>query len=134
MNKRKLIEQGVGWVKTIGRMRQVMVRGLKRVDQMLSYVKDETQKSIHLAGIESRILSKLMHFPWRTVSRNELCNRLGPGGEPAETRRLDTLLSCLRSKVKSSIGQPLPVITYRNLGFVFNGEICPQKPNISESS
>ena len=33
-NKRKLIEQGFGWAKTVGRMRQVMVRGLKRVDQM----------------------------------------------------------------------------------------------------
>ena len=33
-NKRKLIEQGFGWAKTIGRMRQVMVRGLQRVDQM----------------------------------------------------------------------------------------------------
>ena len=32
--KRKLIEQGFGWAKTIGRMRQVMVRGIKRVDQM----------------------------------------------------------------------------------------------------
>ena len=32
--KRKLIEQGFGWAKTIGQMRQVMVRGLKRVDQM----------------------------------------------------------------------------------------------------
>ena len=32
--ERKLIEQGFGWVKTVGRMRQVMVCGLKRVDQM----------------------------------------------------------------------------------------------------
>jgi IS5 family transposase len=32
--KRKLIEQGFGWAKTVGRMRQVMVRGLKNVDQM----------------------------------------------------------------------------------------------------
>ncbi|MFT0174971.1 transposase, partial [Paraburkholderia mimosarum] len=31
--KRKLIEQGFGWAKTVGRMRQVMVRGLKKVDQ-----------------------------------------------------------------------------------------------------
>ena len=31
-NKRKLIEQGFGWAKTIGLARQVMVRGLKRVD------------------------------------------------------------------------------------------------------
>jgi transposase len=32
--KRKLIEQGFGWAKTVGCMRQVMVRGLQRVDQM----------------------------------------------------------------------------------------------------
>ena len=32
--KRKLIEQGFGWTKTVGRMRQVMVRGLKKVDQL----------------------------------------------------------------------------------------------------
>jgi len=34
MHKRKRIEQVFGWAKTIGRMRQVMVRGLQRVDQM----------------------------------------------------------------------------------------------------
>jgi len=32
--KRKLIEQGFGWAKSIGNMRQVMVRGLQKVDQM----------------------------------------------------------------------------------------------------
>lgn len=32
--KRKLIEQSFGWVKMVGRMRQVMVRGLEKVDQM----------------------------------------------------------------------------------------------------
>lgn len=32
--KRKLIEQGFGWAKAVGRMRQVMVRGLDKVDQM----------------------------------------------------------------------------------------------------
>ena len=31
---RPLIEQGFGWAKTVGSIRQVMVRGLKRVDQM----------------------------------------------------------------------------------------------------
>jgi len=34
VQKRKLIEQGFGWAKTVGRMRQVMVRGLKKVDQV----------------------------------------------------------------------------------------------------
>ena len=32
--KRKLIEQSFGWAKTVGGIRQVMVRGLERVDQM----------------------------------------------------------------------------------------------------
>jgi hypothetical protein len=32
--KRKLIEQGFGWTKVVRRMRQVMVRGLKRVDHL----------------------------------------------------------------------------------------------------
>jgi transposase len=34
MQCRKRIEQGFGWSKTIGQIRQVMVRGLKKVDQM----------------------------------------------------------------------------------------------------
>ena len=32
--KRKLIEQGFGWAKAVGNIRQVMVRGIARVDQM----------------------------------------------------------------------------------------------------
>jgi hypothetical protein len=32
--KRKLIEQGFGWAKFIGPIRQVIVRGLKKVDQL----------------------------------------------------------------------------------------------------
>ena len=32
--KRKLIEQGFGWAKLIGSVRQVMVRGLEKVDQL----------------------------------------------------------------------------------------------------
>lgn len=32
--KRKLIEQGFGWAKLVGSIRQVMVRGLAKVDQM----------------------------------------------------------------------------------------------------
>ena len=33
-HKRKLIEQGFGWAKFVGPIRQVMVRGLERVDQV----------------------------------------------------------------------------------------------------
>jgi hypothetical protein len=32
--KRKLIEQSFGWAKFVGPIRQVMVRGIKKVDQL----------------------------------------------------------------------------------------------------
>ena len=32
--KRKPIAQGFGWAKTVGHIRQVMLRGLEKVDQM----------------------------------------------------------------------------------------------------
>jgi hypothetical protein len=35
MQKRKLIEQGFGWARFIGPIRQVKVRGIKKVDQVL---------------------------------------------------------------------------------------------------
>ena len=101
---------------------------LQQTDLMLSYVKDGTRKSIRLTGAESRILSKLMDCPKQTVGRSELCSQLGPGGDPTETRRLDTLLSRLRNKVNKATGLPLPITTYRNLGFVFNGECHAQNP------
>jgi len=42
--KRKLIEQGFGWAKTVGGIRQVMVRGIKRVDQMFVLTDPEHRK------------------------------------------------------------------------------------------
>ena len=36
VQRRKLIEQGFGWAKTIGSIRQVMQRGLKRVNQIFT--------------------------------------------------------------------------------------------------
>ena len=32
--RQQLIEQGFGWAKTVGHMRQVLVRGIKKVDQL----------------------------------------------------------------------------------------------------
>jgi len=53
--KRRLIEPGFGWAKTVGGMRQVRVRGLKKVDQMFvltmaayNLVRIRTLGQIHL--------------------------------------------------------------------------------------
>ena len=45
--KRKLIEQGFGWAKTVGGIRQVMVRGLERVDQMFVLTCGRVQLDVH---------------------------------------------------------------------------------------
>jgi hypothetical protein len=36
MHKRKLIEQGFGWAKFIGPIRQMMMRGIKKVEQVFT--------------------------------------------------------------------------------------------------
>jgi hypothetical protein len=52
--KRKLIEQGFGWAKTVRCMRRVMVRGLKKVDQIfvlnMAGACDLWHKSAHSGG------------------------------------------------------------------------------------
>lgn len=55
--KRKLIEQGFGWAKYVGPIRQVMVRGLAKVDQLFvlamaayNLVRLRTLDTLHAAG------------------------------------------------------------------------------------
>ena len=47
-SKREIcIEQGFGWAKTVGGIRQVMVRGLERVDQMFVLTCGRVQHDAH---------------------------------------------------------------------------------------
>jgi hypothetical protein len=52
MNKRKRIEQVFGWAKRVGAMRQVMVRGLAKVNQrfMLTLAAYNLTRMRHLLG------------------------------------------------------------------------------------
>lgn len=59
--KRKLIEQGFGWAKLIGNIRQVMVRGLQKVDQLFmlnmtayNLVRMRTLGQLRLQNVETR--------------------------------------------------------------------------------
>ena len=58
MQCRMRIEQGFGWIKTIGQMRQVVVRGLRNVAQMFvlnmagySLVRMRSLGQVRLQGI-----------------------------------------------------------------------------------
>lgn len=76
-----------------------------------------------LTGAEALIVGYLMRSAGQIVSRNEVIKHLPLGGAPDETRRLDTLLSRLRSKVLQETGEELPVKTFRNLGYSFVGKV-----------
>lgn len=79
--------------------------------------------AITLTGSEARLLANLFNTPGEVVSRDELCKGLPPGGAADETRRLDTLVSRLRTKVELVSGVELPIKTFRNLGYAFTGLI-----------
>lgn len=80
--KRKLIEQGFGWAKTVWRIRQVMVRGLKRVDHL--FVLTMTVFNAHaLAGANPRanamrhryLIQKRLKLPgawWRAANAENI--------------------------------------------------------------
>lgn len=76
-----------------------------------------------LTGSEARLLAHLLSVPGTVISREELCRHLPPGGLADETRRLDTLVSRLRTKVEQAGGVALPIKTFRNLGYAFTGMV-----------
>ncbi|MBF0255413.1 MAG: response regulator transcription factor [Gammaproteobacteria bacterium] len=76
-----------------------------------------------LTGTEMLLLQALMEQPGEVRSRQMICGLLGPGGDPMDTRRLDCLVSRLRSKVMKQMGCKLPLQSYRNLGYAFNGKV-----------
>jgi DNA-binding response OmpR family regulator len=61
------------------------------------------------------------------LGREQLCQRLGHGKQLDDTRRLDSLISRLRSKVEQQSGVALPLQTFRNLGYAFSGAVEPER-------
>ncbi len=80
---------------------------------------------VQLTGAEYLLLSKLIANPGNAVTRTELCAELAPGGDPEDTRRLDSLISRLRAKVLKQTGSALPIRAFRNLGYLFSGTVRP---------
>jgi DNA-binding response OmpR family regulator len=77
------------------------------------------QQRVPLTGTETRLLMLMADNAGQSVDRETLCNLLPPSGAHDDTRRLDALLSRLRSKVKKQTAQRLPLTTYRNKGYAF---------------
>jgi DNA-binding response OmpR family regulator len=76
---------------------------------------------IALTVTESLLLKTLLDAQGQPVTRDALCACLPPGSSQDDTRRLDSILSRLRSKAKKEAGVNLPIHTLRNKGYTFAG-------------
>lgn len=76
---------------------------------------------VSLTVTESSLLKVLLDQAGQPISRDELCQHLPPGSSNDDTRRLDSILSRLRSKTKKEAGVNLPIHTLRNKGYTFAG-------------
>ena len=74
---------------------------------------------VELTGAENLLLHALMSANGQVLEREQLCRALAPGGDPSDTRRLDTLISRLRTKVETQTHSVLPIQTFRNLGYAY---------------
>jgi DNA-binding response OmpR family regulator len=78
---------------------------------------------VSLTGSEAILLARLLANPGRTVGRALLCQALGQGDTLEAARRLDTLVSRLRAKVRQHSPEELPVRSFRNQGYAFTGNV-----------
>ncbi len=74
---------------------------------------------IDLTGAEARLLATLLAAKGDTISRDALCQSTYGTDDVPDTRRLDTLVSRLRTKVDQQTGLSLPISTFRNIGYAF---------------
>jgi DNA-binding response OmpR family regulator len=79
------------------------------------------ERRVSLTVTESLLLKRLLEQLGQPVTRDALCSCLPPGSRLDDTRRLDSILSRLRSKAKREAGINLPIHTLRNKGYTFAG-------------
>jgi len=64
-----------------------------------------------------------MASPGRTFSRDELLNRLYPGGEAVVDRVIDVHIGKLRQKIEETPTSPKHIFTVRGIGYHFADEV-----------
>lgn len=78
---------------------------------------------VSLSAQEFILMRTLMEFPGEIVSRKNIFAALGQPDDQYADRRLETLISRLRSKVKAKDpDSELPVRSRHNLGYAFLAE------------
>jgi two-component system OmpR family response regulator len=94
-----------------------------RLDALKSCLVTPAGTVIHLSDNELRFLVPLLENPGAVVDREDLLRALEQRSDIYAMRRLETMVSRLRSKVqKASPGEPLPVRARHGRGYAFLSE------------
>jgi DNA-binding response OmpR family regulator len=77
-------------------------------------------RRIKLTGSEALIIWELAENCGKVVHRQRLLEVMMPGSTPEDTRRLDVLISRLKTKVRNQTGDGLSIRTFRNMGYALS--------------
>jgi DNA-binding response OmpR family regulator len=92
-------------------------------DPQLSSLLTPHNISISLTAQECIVLKLLLAVPGKTVSRSEIFSALGHPDDEYASKRVETLLSRLRSKVRTLDPQSiLPIRARHGMGYAFLGD------------
>jgi DNA-binding response OmpR family regulator len=76
---------------------------------------------LHLTAVEFDILEKLISYPGRIFSREEILQAARGGDFQGTDRTVDSHIRNLRSKIEETPKNPHYILTERGKGFYFNG-------------
>ena len=94
-----------------------------RFDPLHSVLMTPSNISINLTAQECIVIKLLFAAPGETVSRSEIFSALGHPDDEYGRKRLETLLSRLRSKAHSlDPGSELPIRARHSMGYAFLGD------------
>lgn len=89
------------------------------LDNVELSLKTPCGRLVSLTGAETQLVDRLLEAQGEIVSREALCSHVYVNQQVHNTRRLDTLVSRLRNKVRRETGRVPPIQSFRNLGYVF---------------
>ena len=77
---------------------------------------------VHLTNLEFRLLYYFMARPGRTVTTEELCQRVWAPADEADVKTLKNLIYRLRQKIETDPANPRSILTVTGVGYQFMPE------------
>ena len=107
---------------------------LKGDDLIVDIIKKEIKKNdvnVNLTTTEYKLLMKLLKYPHKTFTREELINNTLGGNYEGFDRTIDTHIKNLRQKIETNPKEPQYIITVYGTGYRLGGDEDEEKPEKS---